>query len=203
MKRLLCVCCFLHWGGVGGRMEQAIWGNRFGASGSLTAVCTTTAKSESAVSAGNASGRYRPTACAHCCVSTPPPQIELPQLFYPSVQRTVPREGGGGGARVSTHTQARKARSTRPTSSAAVYCSSGSRLLVLGSWVGVRHPFHLSLFPTAPRVVLPQDPGTNAMRTCRISKALSHACSARARAACWRSCLALAPHLRTRALCCA
>ena len=29
---------------------------------------------------------------------------------------------------------------------------------VLGSWVGVRRPFRLSLFLTAPRMVLPQDP---------------------------------------------
>ena len=35
-------------------------------------------------------------------------------------------------------------------------------LSVLGSWVGVRRPFHLSVFLAAPRVVLPQDPSTNA-----------------------------------------
>ena len=35
------------------------------------------------------------------------------------------------------------------------------RLLVLGYWVGVRRPFHLSLFLTVPRMVLPQDPSTN------------------------------------------
>ena len=35
-------------------------------------------------------------------------------------------------------------------------------LLVLGSWVGVRRLFHLSLLLTAPRVVLPQDPRTGA-----------------------------------------
>ena len=33
---------------------------------------------------------------------------------------------------------------------------------VLGSWVGVRHLFHLSLFLTAPRMVLTQDPSTDA-----------------------------------------
>ena len=38
--------------------------------------------------------------------------------------------------------------------------SAASR--VLGYWVGVRRPFHLSLFLTAPRMVLPQDPSTNA-----------------------------------------
>ena len=32
--------------------------------------------------------------------------------------------------------------------------------LVLGYWVGVRRPFHLSLFLTAPRMVLSQDPST-------------------------------------------
>ena len=32
---------------------------------------------------------------------------------------------------------------------------------VLGSWVGVRRPFHLSLFLTASRMVLPQDPSTD------------------------------------------
>ncbi len=36
----------------------------------------------------------------------------------------------------------------------------GSRT-VLGSWVGVRRLFHLSLFLTAYRMVLPQDPSTN------------------------------------------
>ena len=35
------------------------------------------------------------------------------------------------------------------------------RLLVLEYWVGARRPFHLSLFLTAPRVVLPQDPRTD------------------------------------------
>ena len=34
-------------------------------------------------------------------------------------------------------------------------------LLVLGSWVGVRRPFYVSLFLTASRMVLPQDPGTD------------------------------------------
>ena len=34
-------------------------------------------------------------------------------------------------------------------------------LLVLGYWVGVRRPFHLSLFLTAPRMALPQDPSTH------------------------------------------
>ena len=33
-------------------------------------------------------------------------------------------------------------------------------LLVLGSWVGVRRPFHLSCFLTTSRMVLPQDPST-------------------------------------------
>ena len=32
---------------------------------------------------------------------------------------------------------------------------------VLGSWVGVRRRFHLFLFLTASRMVLPQDPGTD------------------------------------------
>ena len=32
---------------------------------------------------------------------------------------------------------------------------------VPGSWVGVRRPFHLSLFLTASRMVLPQDPSTD------------------------------------------
>ena len=32
---------------------------------------------------------------------------------------------------------------------------------VLGSWVGVRRLFHLSLFLTASRMVLPQDPCTD------------------------------------------
>ena len=32
---------------------------------------------------------------------------------------------------------------------------------VLGSWVGVRRIFHLSLFLTASRMVLPQDPSTD------------------------------------------
>ena len=32
--------------------------------------------------------------------------------------------------------------------------------LVLGSWVGIWRPFHLSLFLTAPRMALPQDPST-------------------------------------------
>ena len=32
---------------------------------------------------------------------------------------------------------------------------------VLGYWVGVRRPFHHSLFLTAPRMVLPQDPSTD------------------------------------------
>ena len=35
-----------------------------------------------------------------------------------------------------------------------------STITVLGSWAGVRRPFHISLFLTAPRVVLPQDPST-------------------------------------------
>ena len=34
------------------------------------------------------------------------------------------------------------------------------RLLVLGSWVGARRPFHLSLLLPASRMVLPQDPST-------------------------------------------
>ena len=33
--------------------------------------------------------------------------------------------------------------------------------LVLGYWEGVRRPFHLSLFITAPLMVLPQDPSTD------------------------------------------
>ena len=37
-----------------------------------------------------------------------------------------------------------------------------SRRLVLGSWVGAGRHFHLSLFPSASRMVLPQDPSTNA-----------------------------------------
>ena len=44
----------------------------------------------------------------------------------------------------------------------ARHVASLARALVLGSWVGVRHPFRPSLFLTAPRVVLPQDPSTNA-----------------------------------------
>ena len=40
-------------------------------------------------------------------------------------------------------------------------------LSVLGSWVGVRRPVHLSLFPTAPRMVLPQDNSTDAGRIAR------------------------------------
>ena len=32
---------------------------------------------------------------------------------------------------------------------------------VLGSWVGVRNVFHLSLFLSASRIVLPQDPSTD------------------------------------------
>ena len=36
----------------------------------------------------------------------------------------------------------------------------GIDALVLGSWVGARRPFHLSVFLTAPRMVLPQDPST-------------------------------------------
>ena len=35
-------------------------------------------------------------------------------------------------------------------------------LLVLGSWVGVRRHFRITLLLTAPRMVLPQDPSTNA-----------------------------------------
>ena len=62
---------------------------------------------------------------------------------------------------------------TNSTHSFVVACSSTTRrlgtcdaqdpkppLLVLGSWVGARHPFHLPLFLTAPRLVLPQDPST-------------------------------------------
>ena len=42
--------------------------------------------------------------------------------------------------------------------------ASRLRLLVPGSWVGARRPFQLSLLLTAPRVVLPQDPGTRTRR---------------------------------------
>ena len=34
--------------------------------------------------------------------------------------------------------------------------------VLLGYWVGVRHPFYLNVFLTAPRMVLPRDPSTNA-----------------------------------------
>ena len=50
--------------------------------------------------------------------------------------------------------------------SAAASCSSPACrprtrvLLVLGSWVGARRPFHLSLLLTVSRMVLPQDPST-------------------------------------------
>ena len=39
-------------------------------------------------------------------------------------------------------------------------CTCSTCVTVLGSWVGVRRPFHLSSFLTASRVVLPQDPST-------------------------------------------
>ena len=39
-------------------------------------------------------------------------------------------------------------------------CMAPHGQAVLGSWVGVRRPFHISLFLTAPRVVLPQYPST-------------------------------------------
>ena len=32
---------------------------------------------------------------------------------------------------------------------------------IIGYWVGVRRPFHLALFFTVPRMVLPQDPSTD------------------------------------------
>ena len=38
--------------------------------------------------------------------------------------------------------------------------NSGAQL-ILGSWVGARRPFHLSVFLAAPRMVLPQDPSTD------------------------------------------
>ena len=38
-------------------------------------------------------------------------------------------------------------------------------LLVLGYWVGVWRLFHHSLFPSASRVVLPQDPSTESTRS--------------------------------------
>ena len=41
----------------------------------------------------------------------------------------------------------------------------GQTRRVLGSWAGVQRPFHLSLFLTASRMVLPQDPSTSTRRT--------------------------------------
>ena len=43
----------------------------------------------------------------------------------------------------------------------ACHASDRGAILVLGSWVGVRRPFHLSLSLTASRVALPQDPSTD------------------------------------------
>ena len=41
--------------------------------------------------------------------------------------------------------------------------AAGGRLLVLGPWVGVWRPFQLSLFLTASRMALPQDPSTKGL----------------------------------------
>ena len=54
--------------------------------------------------------------------------------------------------------------STRGDSLAAASAfKSQQRAAARGKWGGgsVRRPFHLALFLTAPRVVLPQDPGTS------------------------------------------
>ena len=57
-----------------------------------------------------------------------------------------------------------EARAPRPHRVANTPQVRDSRRLVLGSWAGARRPFHLSLFRTAPRMVLPQDLSTHAHR---------------------------------------
>ena len=47
-------------------------------------------------------------------------------------------------------------------------CSGSGAILVLGYWVGVRRPVHLSLFLTAPRMVLPQYPSTHPQVSCQV-----------------------------------
>ena len=52
------------------------------------------------------------------------------------------------------------------------------QLLVLGSWVGARRLFQLSLFLAAPRMALPQDPGTD---PCALRALRQAGCIIRAR----------------------
>ena len=49
-------------------------------------------------------------------------------------------------------------------------CARPAIVSVLGYWVGVRRPLHLSSFLTAPRVVLPQDASTVLIPTARVAR---------------------------------
>ena len=101
-------------------------------------------------------------------------------------RRVRPRVGGplpwGG----PCHSHGRAAGSGRLRPAASAHLLGDVRLLVLGSWVSARRPFHLSLFLTASRTVVPQDHSTDptplcvrALRSSSASSAALHsgACS--------------------------
>ena len=72
-----------------------------------------------------------------------------------------------GPLRAGPHGRRRRARARRPhvrDSREAPGRGQYSSTAVLGSWVGARRPFQLSVFLTASRMVLPQDPSTNLCR---------------------------------------
>ena len=77
----------------------------------------------------------------------------------PGTNRTFaapdPRARGHGGRRPVRGTPGAGAYALRPD----------PKLLVLGYWVGVRHPSHVSVFLTTSRMMLPQDASTKVCRT--------------------------------------
>ena len=82
---------------------------------------------------------------------------------YPS-RLGAPPAYGCTRRRASKHASRKGSAAARPT------LSPHPSLLVLRSWVGVRRPFHLSVFLTASRMVLLQDPSTDALRADLIGR---------------------------------